>query len=129
MCWGCEINKTYLQFRYLDAPFEYFEPITNTSKFSTSFLSSVPILNRRYDCIYGVTNLLTNITKLCLKEYLVVGGKREDFNETLDDCFNRHIHKSGFKEKSSFICQEMKAFFKHKLHSLLSQFFDCAPFN
>lgn len=129
ICHGCEINKEYLRIGYLEAPFEYFESTTDISSFPTTFLPSVPILNRRYDCMHGVTNLLTNIVKLCLKEYLAAGGKRDDFNEPLDDCLDRRIHKSGFKEKSSFICKEMKAFFDHKLHPLLSHLFDHAPFN
>lgn len=98
ICHGCEINKEYLRIGYLEAPFEYFKPTTDISSFPTTFLPSVPILNRRYDCMHGVTNLLTNIVKLCLKEYLAAGGKRDDFNEPLDDCLDRHIHKSGFKE-------------------------------
>lgn len=122
VCWGCGANKHYLRGGYLQDPFEFYEPTLTLLSFPNALLSNVPLLKRRYDCMHGITNVLSNIITVVIKSHLS-SKDLVTLNALLDICLDHRIHPTGFHAKSALTCREMKAFFYHNLHELLPQLF------
>ena len=94
--WACDITRRYLIAEWFADPFRTHRFTRTIADFPNSALRSIPLHNRRYCWMHGITNMLNNLVKDLYKNVLRArSSKKADFRELMEQVFPNCLPKSN----------------------------------
>jgi hypothetical protein len=119
VCWACAATRHDITIAWLKTPFALHELILEINDWPDATLHELPLEQRRYDWMHGVTNLLNNITHDLIAEVpRMKPGKKKEFQKVMRRCH------TDWTLESSLRPTDMKTFFSRHLDIDIASLYD-----